>query len=54
MWGNCINEPIEIAARVNDDGMIFAGGMERDFLVFDQGRRVSVASAAHALHLVTG
>ncbi|MEV5022599.1 MULTISPECIES: hypothetical protein [unclassified Sphingobium] len=45
---------IEVTLRMNDGGVIFADGMEQDFLVFDWGRRVSVALAAHALHLVTG
>lgn len=45
---------IEVTLRMNDGGVIFPDGMEQDFLVFDWGRRVSVALAAHALHLVTG
>ncbi|KFG90327.1 Inorganic polyphosphate/ATP-NAD kinase [Sphingobium herbicidovorans NBRC 16415] len=52
--GKLAHEPIEVTSRMNDGGVIFADGMEQDFLVFDWGRRVFVAPAAHALHLVTG
>lgn len=52
--GKLVGEPIEITSRMNDGGVIFADGMEQDFLVFDWGRRVSVAPAAHALNLVSG
>lgn len=52
--GKLVDEPIEVTSRMNDGGVIFADGMEQDFLAFDWGRRVSVAPAAHALHLVTG
>jgi NAD kinase len=51
--GKLADESIEVTSRMNDGGVIFADGMEQDFLVFDWGRRVSVAPAAHALHLVT-
>lgn len=52
--GKLTDAPIEITSRMNDGGVIFADGMEQDFLVFDWGRRVSVVPATHALHLVTG
>lgn len=52
--GKLADEPIEVTSQMNDGGVIFADGMEQDFLVFDWGRHLSVAPAAHALHLVTG
>lgn len=52
--GKLAGAPIEITSRMNDGGVIFADGMEQDFLTFDWGRRVSLAPADHALHLVAG
>lgn len=50
--GKLAGEPLEITSRMNDGGVIFADGIEQDFLLFDWGRRLSVAPAATALHLV--
>jgi NAD kinase len=52
--GKLIGDPLTVTSRMNDGGVIFADGMERDFLAFDWGRRVTVAPAANALHLITG
>lgn len=52
--GKLVAEPLTVTSRMNDGGVIFADGMEQDFLAFDWGRRVSVAPAANALHLITG
>ncbi|WP_137865005.1 MULTISPECIES: NAD(+)/NADH kinase [unclassified Sphingomonas] len=52
--GKLADAPLQVTSRMNDGGVIFADGMEQDFLAFDWGRRVSLGPAAHALHLVTG
>jgi hypothetical protein len=52
--GKLAGEPLNVTSGMNDGGVIFADGMEQDFLAFDWGRRVSVSPAADALHLVTG
>ncbi|MFD1786112.1 hypothetical protein ACFSC3_00865 [Sphingomonas floccifaciens] len=52
--GKLAGAPLTVTSRMNDGGVIFADGMEQDFLAFDWGRRVSVAPAANALHLVNG
>lgn len=46
--------PLAVTSRMNDGGVIFADGIEQDFLVFDWGRRVTVGPAAQTLHLVVG
>jgi NAD kinase len=43
---------IAITSRMNEGGVIFADGIERDFLAFDWGREVRVQAAAKALILV--
>lgn len=52
--GKLAREPLSVVSRMNDGGVIFADGIEQDFIAFDWGRRVTVGPAAHALHLVTG
>lgn len=52
--GKLAEGALEVTSRMNDGGLIFADGMEQDFLGFDWGRRVSVAPAADALRLVRG
>jgi hypothetical protein len=39
---------------MNEGGVIFADGIEQDFLGFGWGRQVRIAPADRALHLVTG
>jgi NAD kinase len=46
--------PLEVTSRMNDGGVIFADGIEQDFLAFDWGRGVTLGPAAQTLHLVTG
>lgn len=46
--------PLAVTSRMNDGGVIFADGIEQDFLAFDWGRGVTVGPAARTLHLVTG
>ncbi|MFN3725254.1 MAG: hypothetical protein ACK4SZ_03000 [Allosphingosinicella sp.] len=45
------NSPLAVASRM-DGGVIFADGIERDFLRFDWGARVSVRPAERTLLLV--
>lgn len=52
--GRIAERPLEVASRMNEGGVIFADGIEQDFLAFDWGRRVTVRPAGHALNLVTG
>lgn len=52
--GKLVGTSIEVTSRMNDGGVIFADGMEQDYLPFDWGRRVTVAPSDTALHLVTG
>lgn len=50
--GKLAEGALQVTSRMNDGGLIFADGMEHDFLGFDWGRRVLVSPAADALHLV--
>lgn len=43
---------ISLASRINDGGVIFADGIEQDFLRFDWGTEVTVSVAAQRLNLV--
>ncbi len=43
-----------VTSRMNDGGTIFADGMEKDFLRFDWGQRISIAPADRSLRLVVG
>jgi hypothetical protein len=52
--GKLAEAQLAVTSRMNDGGVIFADGMEQDFLAFDWGRRVSLGPAAHALHLIVG
>ncbi|PSJ42987.1 NAD(+)/NADH kinase [Allosphingosinicella deserti] len=51
--GKLADTRLEITSRMNDGGIIFADGIEQDFIGFDWGRRLRVGPASHALHLVT-
>ncbi|GLK57643.1 NAD kinase [Methylopila capsulata] len=46
--------PLAVTSRMNDGGVIFADGIEQDFLAFDWGRGVTLGPAAQTLNLVTG
>jgi len=52
--GRLFADPLSVTSRMNDGGVIFADGIEQDFIPFDWGRRVSIEPAARPLHLVTG
>jgi NAD kinase len=51
--GKLAAEDIAIISHMNEGGVIFADGIEQDFLSFDWGRRVSIEPAPKRLHLVT-
>lgn len=42
-----------VTSRMNDGGVIFADGIEQDFLSFDWGRQVSVAPSERVLRLIS-
>lgn len=46
--------PIEIVSRINEGGVIFADGIEQDFLRFDWGRRARICLSQRTLNLVGG
>jgi len=52
--GKLTDRPLSVTSRMNDGGVIFADGIEQDFIAFDWGRRVQIAPAPRSLHLVTG
>tara|TARA_R110001599_G_scaffold299847_2_gene504916 strand:- start:2965 stop:3858 length:894 start_codon:yes stop_codon:yes gene_type:complete len=45
-------KPLEVTSRMNDGGVIFADGMEQDFLSFDWGRSIAIGISAQVLNLV--
>lgn len=52
--GKIAGTPLAVTSRMNDGGVIFADGIEQDFLGFDWGRGVRIGPAAQTLHLVVG
>lgn len=52
--GKLTDRPLSVTSRMNDGGVIFADGIEQDFIAFDWGRRVAIAPAPRSLHLVIG
>lgn len=52
--GKVAGSAIGITSHMNEGGVIFADGIEQDFLAFDWGRTIEISAAAQALHLVTG
>jgi NAD kinase len=52
--GKLAAAPLAVTSRMNDGGVIFADGIEQDFLAFDWGRTVQLGPAAQTLHLITG
>jgi NAD kinase len=50
--GKLADTPLAVTSRMNDGGVIFADGIEQDFIAFDWGRRVQLSPAPRALHLV--
>jgi NAD kinase len=52
--GKIATGALAIASRMNEGGVIFADGIEQDFLAFDWGRTLQVRPAGRALNLVLG
>lgn len=52
--GKITGRALTVTSRMNDGGVIFADGIEQDFIAFDWGRSVQIAPATRSLHLVTG
>lgn len=53
-FGRLEASPLAITSRMNEGGVIFADGVEQDFLTFDWGRGVKLGPASHTLNLITG
>lgn len=53
-FGKLSGEGLSAVSRMNDGGVIFADGIEQDFLAFDWGRRVRLRPADRCLNLVGG
>lgn len=52
--GKITGHALTVTSRMNDGGVIFADGIEQDFIAFDWGRSVQIAPATRSLHLVIG
>lgn len=52
--GRLTDQPLIVTSRMNDGGVIFADGIEQDFIAFDWGRQVRLAPAPRVLNLVIG
>ena len=52
--GKLTDSDLVVTSRMNEGGVIFADGIEQDFLAFDWGRRVALGPADRALTLVVG
>ena len=52
--GKITGRALTVTSRMNDGGVIFADGIEQDFIAFDWGRSVQIAPATRSIHLVTG
>ena len=50
--GKLTGAPLVVTSRMNEGGVVFADGMEQDFLSFGWGRRVTIAPAERVLRLV--
>lgn len=50
--GKLADAALAVTSRMNEGGVVFADGIEQDFLAFDWGRRVDIAPAARTLNLV--
>jgi hypothetical protein len=52
--GKLAGAPLAIVSSMSDGGVIFADGIEKDFVKFEFGRRVEVSAADRTLKLVVG
>jgi hypothetical protein len=50
--GKFAGAPLTVVSRMNEGGVVFADGIEQDFIAFDWGRRVELSPAARTLNLV--
>jgi hypothetical protein len=50
--GKIARGSVRIISHMNDGGVIFADGIEQDFLSFDWGRSISISVSGEPLHLV--
>lgn len=50
--GRLTDVPLTVTSRMNEGGVIFADGIEQDFLTFGWGRQVRVSPAGRVLKLV--
>jgi len=51
--GKITDRPLSITSRMNEGGVIFADGIEQDFVAFDWGRQVRLSPASRVLRLVS-
>lgn len=51
--GKLAGQPLHVTSHMNDGGVIFADGIEQDFLPFDYGRLISVQLSVLSLVLVS-
>ncbi|WP_298463967.1 hypothetical protein [uncultured Erythrobacter sp.] len=51
--GKIETKPLTITSRMNDGGVIFADGIEQDYLPFDWGKTLTVKPSERSLKLVT-
>ncbi len=52
--GKLSGDPLLVTSRMNEGGVIFADGIEQDFIAFDWGRQVRLSPAPRTLNLVAG
>ncbi|GJE62203.1 hypothetical protein [Methylobacterium trifolii] len=50
--GKLTEAPLVVTSRMNEGGVVFADGIEQDFIAFGWGSRVVIAPAPRALNLV--
>ncbi|MCW2364826.1 NAD kinase [Sphingobium sp. B7D2B] len=51
-WGTLADRALQITSHMNDGGVIFADGIEQDFLTFDWGKSLSVRPSTTPLNFV--
>ena len=54
MGGKLAGKALSITSHMGEGGVIFADGIESDFVSFDWGRQVQLVTAQRALRLVVG
>ena len=52
--GKLAEAALQVTSRMNEGGVIFADGIEQDFIAFDWGQAVTMGPAAQTLHLIVG